>query len=129
MIFISPPQFGQRPMSISNTRLCSLAQLSRTGRWCVQPASHSAGGAAYAGASASCGTTSARNLAFGARTPWNRMRCSLGLGASAASHCMNSGGDITRCVVPSRQGVFSLSTTWPAALPWFVRARWPAQGG
>ena len=34
----------------------------------------------------------------------------------AASQCMNSGGDITKCVVPSRQGVFSLSTTCPAAL-------------
>ena len=29
---------------------------------------------------------------------------------------MNSSGDITKCVVPSRQGVFSFSTTWPAAL-------------
>ncbi len=29
---------------------------------------------------------------------------------------MNSSGDITKCVVPSRQGVFSVSTTWPAAL-------------
>ncbi len=37
-------------MSISNTRLSSLAQLSRTGRWCAQFASQSAGGAACAGA-------------------------------------------------------------------------------
>lgn len=37
-------------------------------------------------------------------------------GKSAASHCMNFSADITRCVVPSRQGVFSSSTTWPAAL-------------
>ena len=29
---------------------------------------------------------------------------------------MNSSGDIAICVVPSRQGVFSLSTTCPAAL-------------
>ncbi len=29
---------------------------------------------------------------------------------------MNSSGDSTRCVVPSRQGVFGFSTTWPAAL-------------
>jgi hypothetical protein len=103
MISSSPPQFGQCPMSISNTRLNSLAQHSRTGPWCVQPASHSAGGAACAGAPASCGTASARNLAVGARTPWSRMRCSLGLGTSAASRCMTSSGDITRCVVPSRQ--------------------------
>ena len=32
MIFSSPPQFGQCSMSRSNTRLSSLAQLSRTGR-------------------------------------------------------------------------------------------------
>ena len=30
MIFSSPPQFGQCPRSISNTRLSSLTQLSRT---------------------------------------------------------------------------------------------------
>ena len=40
-----------------------------------------------------------------------RIRCSLGLGTSAASRCMNSSGEVTRCVVPSRQGVLSLSTT------------------
>ena len=45
-----------------------------------------------------------------------RIRCSLGLGTSAASRCMNSSGHITKCVVPSRQGVSSLSTTCPAAL-------------
>jgi hypothetical protein len=26
---------------------------------------------------------------------------------------MNSSGDITRCLVPSRQGVFNVRTTWP----------------
>ena len=30
--------------------------------------------------------------------------------------CMNASGDITRCVLPSRQGVSSLGTTGPAAL-------------
>jgi len=133
MIFSSPPQFGQCAMSISNTRFSSLAQLSRTGRRCAHVASHSAGGAAGAGGSGSCVTTSARSLALGARTPWfaqrgsahfakrsyadtKRIRCSLGRGTSAASRCMNSSGDITKCVVPSRQGVLSLSTTCPAAL-------------
>ncbi len=72
-----------------------------------------------------------------------RIRCSFGLGTSAASRCMNSSGDnpagrapaelgpfgrhvqspglfvsglSTRCVVPSRQRVLSLSTTCQAAL-------------
>ena len=89
MIFSSPPQFGQ--WSISNTRLSSLAQLSRTGWWCAQFAKRS-----YADT--------------------KRISCSLGLGTKAASHCMNSSGHRTRGVVPSRQEVFSLSTSWPAAL-------------
>jgi hypothetical protein len=37
-------------------------------------------------------------------------------GSTAASRCVNSSGDMTRRVLPSRQGVFSFSTTCPAAL-------------
>jgi hypothetical protein len=33
---------------------------------------------------------------------------------------MNSSGLITKCVVPSRHGGFSLSSTWPAALSWIL---------
>ena len=161
MIVSSPPQFGQCSRSSSNTRFSSRAQLSRTGRWCAQLASHSAGCATCVGGSGPCGTTNARSLALGASTPWvaqrgsahfaqrsertpKRIRCSRrartqtvqrtvcawrGVGplarralqggvarategrssiARAASRCMNSSGDITRCVVPSRQGVLSL---------------------
>ena len=39
-----------------------------------------------------------------------------GCHTEAASRCMNSSGDIIRCVVPSRQGVLSFSSTCPAAL-------------
>jgi hypothetical protein len=118
---------------VAKTRLSSLAQFSRTGRWCAKFASHSAGGAAWTGGSNSCGTTIARGLALGASTPWfaqrgaahfakrsyadtKRIKCSRGRGTRAASRCMNSSGLITRCVVPSRQGVLSFSTTCPAAL-------------
>jgi len=38
----------------------------------------------------------------------------LARGTSAARRCMNSSGDITMCVVPSRQGLLSCSTTFPA---------------
>jgi len=38
------------------------------------------------------------------------------LGTNVAIRCLNSSGRITKCVVPSRQRVLSLSTTWPAAL-------------
>ena len=55
---------------VAKTRLSSLAQIRRTGRWCMQFASHSAGFASCAGDSGSCGTTSARSLALGASTPW-----------------------------------------------------------
>ncbi len=40
----------------------------------------------------------------------------LGRGTSAASRCINSSGDATRCVVPCRQGVSSFNSTCPAAL-------------
>ncbi len=63
-----------------------------------------------------CSTTSGLSFAFGANTPWNLIRCNLGRGTNAASRCMNSSGLITRCVVPSRQGVLSVSSTCPAAL-------------
>lgn len=81
----SPPQFGQCSKSSSNTRLSSLAQLSRTGRWCAQFASHSAGYAAWAAGSGPCGTTIASSLALGASTPWKRIRCSLGQGTRASA--------------------------------------------
>ena len=78
MILSSPPQFGQCSRSRSNNRLSNLAPLGRTGRWCAQFASHSAGLAACAGASGSCGTTcgttSARSLALGASAPWFAQR-------------------------------------------------------
>jgi hypothetical protein len=44
MAFSSPPQFGQCPRSSSTTRLSSRAQLSRTGPWCAQFASHGKNG-------------------------------------------------------------------------------------
>jgi len=43
-------------------------------------------------------------------------QCSLGSGNCAARCVMNSSGDITRSVMPTRHGVLSLNTTCPAAL-------------
>ena len=63
-----------------------------------------------------CSTTRAQSLALCVGTPRKRIRCSLGLCTKAASRCMNSSGNWTKCVLPSRQEVFNLSTTWPAAL-------------
>lgn len=42
--------------------------------------------------------------------------CRPGRGTGAGRCRINSSGDITTCVVPSRQAVFSFSTTCPAAL-------------
>jgi hypothetical protein len=131
MMLSSPlPQFGQCYMSMSKTRLSSRAQLMPCGRaWAISPwAAAAASLAAFASLVGPCGTTSARSLAFGASTPWfaqrgsahfakrsyadsKLIRCSRGRGTSAASRCMNSNGLMTRCAVPSRHGVLSLSST------------------
>ena len=103
MILSWPPQFGQCAMSISNTRLSSRAQLMRAGRPCAQPGSVAVSSDLPVACSGPCDTTMALSFAFGASTPWKRMSCSLGRGTSAASRCMNSSGDITMWVVPSRQ--------------------------
>ena len=70
------------------------------------------------------GVTSTRCLLFGAKTPWKRVRLTLGLGIREISlemappahpcahgipyilHIKSSGSNMT-CVVPLRQGVFS----------------------
>jgi hypothetical protein len=128
-------------MSQLKTCLSSRAQLMRCGRaWTVWTSHSAAESASVAGSSRSggpCGTTSPRSLAFGASTPWfahrgaahfaqrsyadtKLMRCRRGCGTRAASRCMNSSGLITGCVVPSRHGVFSFSSTCPAALSWIL---------
>ena len=92
MIFSSPaPQCGQCCMSMSMTRLSSRAQPIRCGRAATVSASPPAAAAASLACPATsatsgpcpCGTTRARRLAFGASTPWNRMRCSRGRGTGA----------------------------------------------
>jgi len=46
-----------------------------------------------------------------------RMRSDArGRDTNAASRCKSSNDDISICVLPSRQAVFSLSTTCPALL-------------
>ena len=120
MIFSSPPQFGQCSRSRSNTRVSSFIQLIPTGRCCAQFGSHAESGVSWATGSGSCGTscgtTRARSLPLCASTPRVRIRCSLGLCAKTASLCMNFNGDRTKRVLPSRQKVFSLRTTWLVAL-------------
>src|SRR5262245_15136532 len=75
IIFKAPPQLGQCSTSTSKTRLSSRAELMRAG----------AGGAG-------AGTILLRNFAFGASTPWNRIRWRRGRGTRAARRYMNSSG-------------------------------------
>ena len=71
-------------MSMLKTRSSNRAQLMRCGRaWTVSTSRQTVGTASVAGSCCSggtFGTTNARSLAFGASTPWNRMRCSRGRG-------------------------------------------------
>jgi len=59
------------------------AQLMRAGRPCAQLGSIAVSSDLPGACSGSCGTTMARSLAFGASTPWKRIRCSLGRGTGA----------------------------------------------
>ena len=62
------------------------------------------------------GVTSPRQRWFGARTPWNRLRLTLGFGTRAANRAMKSTGSKATCVVPSRWGVYRVYTTLPLEL-------------
>ena len=116
MINRSSPQFGQCSRSIAKTGLSSQAQPMRTGWPCAQPGSVAVAPDAPASLSDPYGTHQRGQLRVGRQHPMEAVRCSRGRGTGAARRCMNSSGDITMCVVPSRQGVLSLSTTCPAAL-------------
>src|SRR5215831_7146451 len=70
MIFKAPLQLGQCSMSMSKTRLSSLAQLMR-GRFSL---GRDVIGWWLGARSAGAGTILLRNLALGASTPWARSR-------------------------------------------------------
>ena len=57
----------------------------------------------------------ARSRQLGANTPWYRVRWARGLGTRAARRASQSCGENTMCVVPSRKGWVSSSTTRPVA--------------
>ena len=92
-----PPPWGQYSLAIANPRLSNWAQRMRAsaeGRGASPWSAHWS--MALTGA---LGMISARRLAWGASTPWKRIRGHRGRGTSAASRCMNSRGDI-----PNRGG-------------------------
>ncbi len=106
----APPQWPQVLTSMLKTRLRRCAQVierrfSSGLRWSLLAPvdSSSVGGRLPRPDGVSC----ARNFAFGAKTPWKRVRCARGGGTSAASLAMNSTGSNSTCVVPFFHGVLS----------------------
>ena len=107
-----PPQWTQAVTSMEKTRLSRCAQLIarrfssglRGASWALT----STGAASPAGRLPRPeGVSCARRFAFGANTPWKRVRCARGGGTSAASLAMKSTGSHSTCVVPLRHGVLS----------------------
>jgi len=92
--------------SMLNTRLSRCAQVMATWR-CTGVCSSWPSAVFWQPLPRFAGVTRARCLLFGANTPWNRVRLTLGLGTRAASLAMKSTGSKMTCVVPSRTGVFS----------------------
>ena len=110
----------ERSISISKTRLSKHAQLRRAGKASAWVCSLACCGALSTG----LGTIAARNVAWGASTPWKRIRCGRGWGTSAASRCRNSSrtgdksGDITMMAARCRaNGTFLFTATYPFAQP------------
>jgi hypothetical protein len=108
----APPQWAQVVTSMEKTRLSRCAQLIarrfcsglRGSSWALA----STGAASPAGRlPRPDGVTCARRFAFGANTPWKRVRCARGGGTSAASLAMKSTASHSTCVVPFRHGVLS----------------------
>lgn len=106
IILSCPAQRAQRSISMPNTRFRRRAQFIATCRG-VAGLAGSTGGCFVAPLPRCAGVTAARNLLFGANTPWNLVRCIRGGGTGAASRAIRSSGSNTTCVVPSRYGVFS----------------------
>ena len=105
----APPQWAQVVTSMEKTRLSRCAQLIarrfcsglRGSSWALT----STGTASLAGRLPRPeGVSCARRFAFGANTPWKRVRCARGGGTSAASLAMKSTASHSTCVVPLRRG-------------------------
>ena len=93
----APPQWMQVVTSMPNTRLRRCAQVIERRRSPGVRGSVESGGLSSATFEGSRlprpeGVSCARNFAFGAKTPWNRVRCARGGGTRAASLAMKSKG-------------------------------------
>ena len=123
MMRTSPPHSLQISKSMLKTRFNRFAQFIEArfsaGVWSV-----SSGAWVFLHLPRLDGVTSTRCLLLGAKTPWKRVRLTLGLGTKAASLAMaapahpyahgipyilyiKSNGSKMTCVVPLRQGVFN----------------------
>jgi len=89
--------------SLDRVRVAELDAKPRAGAPLGLRAGRQAAGAADGAASlwGRAGTACARRLAFGASTPWKRIRSNRRRAPARPSRCMNSSGDITVWVVQS----------------------------
>jgi hypothetical protein len=85
MIRTAPPQAGQVSMSMPKTCLRRCAQVIEARRSAGVASSPSPVAARWPPLPRLAGVTRARYLLFGAKTPWKRVRLTLGLGTRAAS--------------------------------------------
>jgi hypothetical protein len=93
--FTLPAHSGQVSMSMLNTRPSLWAQVILEACWLAVRVL-SSGDSLFFG----FGTTSFRYLKFGANTPKNRIKFTLGRGTNEANLASKSSGSSTMCVVP-----------------------------
>ena len=83
MILTVPPQAGQVWMSMLNTRFRRCAQVMAAWRCAGASSTPSSVDSGLLPLPRFAGVTTARYLLFGANTPWNRVRLTLGFGTRA----------------------------------------------
>ena len=76
-----PPHLGQVSMAMAKTLFKRCIQVMGASGW-----------SGFGSSGSRLGTTHSRCLQFGANTPWNRVRLSLGRGTKAARRAMKSSG-------------------------------------
>jgi len=105
-ILTSPPHLSQVSTSRLKTRFNRFAQVIEA-RFSAGVWSTSLAGWRFLSLPRPAGVTFERYLLLGAKTPWKRVRLTLGLGTSETNLEIKSSGSKITWVVPLRQGVFS----------------------
>ena len=113
--FTDQPQREQRLRSMSNTPRSRCIHVIEAPGGADMGSSDMGSSSVHTRASAGClPSTPARWRAWGANTPWYRMRGGRGRGTHAARGARKSSGSNRQCVVPSRKGRLSSCTPRPS---------------